>query len=97
MNLGRVIGSLWATQKYPTLTGKRMVIVQPLTFSGEEYGRPLIALDTVDAGAGETVIYATSSEAAIPFAPDLVPTDATVVGIVEQVDHVDGSRRTTVV
>lgn len=95
MNLGRVIGSLWATQKYPTLVGKRMVIVQPLSFSGEDSGRPLIALDTVDAGPGETVIYATSSEAAIPFAPDLVPTDATVVGIVEQVDHVDGSRRTT--
>jgi ethanolamine utilization protein EutN len=94
MNLGRVTGSLWATQKYDSLEGQRMLIVQPLTFSGEHSGRPLIALDTMDAGPGDTVIFATSSEAAIPFHPTLVPTDATIVGIVERVDHVSGSRRT---
>jgi ethanolamine utilization protein EutN len=95
MNLGRVTGSLWATQKYDSLRGKRMLIVQPLTFRGEPSGRPLVALDTMDAGAGDTVIYATSSEAAIPFHPVLVPTDATIVGIVERVDHVTGSRKTS--
>lgn len=94
MNLGRVTGSLWATRKYDSLEGKRMLIVQPLNFSGMPAGRPLIALDTMDAGPGDTVIYATSSEAAIPFRPVLVPTDATVVGIVERVDHESGSRRT---
>jgi ethanolamine utilization protein EutN len=94
MNLGRVIGSIWATRKYQSLEGKRMLLVQPLTFAGDEAGRPLIALDTMDAGPGDTVIYATSSEAAIPFRPTLVPTDATVVGIVERVDHASGSRDT---
>ena len=89
MNLGRVIGNLWATRKYPALEGRRMLIVQPLTFTGDETGSPLIALDTVDAGEGDVVMYSTASEAAIPFRPGLTPTDATIVGIVERVDHRD--------
>jgi ethanolamine utilization protein EutN len=93
MNLGRVTGSLWATRKYDSLEGQRMLIVEPLTFAGASAGRPLIALDTVDAGPGDRVIYATSSEASIPFRPDLVPTDATIVGIVERVDHVSSPKR----
>ena len=87
MNLGRVIGSLWATQKYAALEGRRLLLVQPLTFGGEEIGRPLISLDTADAGVGDVVIYSTASEAAIPFRPGLTPTDATIVGIAERIDH----------
>ena len=68
-------------------------MAQPLTFAGEPHGRPFVALDTADAGVGDTVIYATSSEAAIPFQPGLTPTDATVVGIVDRVDHACGSWR----
>ena len=89
MNLGRVIGNIWATRKYPALEGRRMLIVQPLTFTGLEAGSPIIALDTVDAGEGDVVMYSTASEAAIPFRPGLTPTDATIVGIVERVDHQD--------
>ena len=89
MNLGRVIGNLWATRKYPALEGRRMLIVQPLTFTGDEAGAPLSALDTVDAGKGEVGMYSPASEAAIPFRPGLTPTDATIVGIVERIDHQD--------
>ena len=89
MQLGRVIGNLWATRKYPTLTGRRLLIVQPLTFTGAPNGDPLIALDTVDAGTGDVVIYVTSTEATVPFRPALTPTDATIVGIAEEIDHVD--------
>jgi len=94
MNLGRVIGNLWATRKYPALKGRRMLIVQPLTFTGAQAGSPLIALDTVDAGEGDVVLYATASEAAIPFHPGLTPTDATIVGIAERIDHRDRSWHT---
>ena len=87
MNLARVIGSVWATQKDPALTGQRMLVLQPMAFDGNDRGRPIVALDTVDAGAGDTVIIATSSEAAVPFRPALMPTDATIVGIVERVDR----------
>ncbi len=89
MNLGRVIGNLWATRKHPALAGRRMLIVQPLSFTGTPAGAPIITLDTVDAGQGDVVIYSTASEAAIPFRPGLTPTDATIVGIVELIDHQD--------
>ena len=89
MNLGRVIGSVWATQKHEAFEGRRLLVVQPMTFAGADVGGPIVSLDTVDAGPGDVVIYSTSSEAAIPFRPavPLTPTDATIVGVVEQVEH----------
>lgn len=87
MNLGRVIGKLWATCKDGALDGQRLLLVQPLAFTGALRGAPLIALDTVDAGEHDLVLYVTSAEAAIPFRPALTPTDATIVGIVERIDH----------
>lgn len=64
-----------------------MLLVQPMSFAGEDRGEPITALDTMGAGEKDVVIYATSAEAAIPFQPGLTPTDATVVGIVDRVDH----------
>lgn len=87
MYLGHVIGSIWATRKDLSLVGKKMLLVQPLHFNGTPSGRPLAALDSVDAGVGDRVIYVTSSEAALPFfhEHDLVATDATIVGVVDEV------------
>lgn len=87
MKLGRVIGNLWATRKYPAFEGRRLLLVQPLTFAGKAAGTPFISLDTMDAGVDDVVIYSTSAEAAIPFRPGLTPTDATIVGVVERIDH----------
>ena len=89
MNLGRVTGRVWATRKEDSLTGHRMLFVQPKSFSGKETGGLIVALDTVDAGIGDTVMYVSSTEATIPFKPALTPTDATIVGIVDRVDHRD--------
>ena len=87
MRLGRVIGNVWATQKDPSLTGRRMLLVQPLSADGDDAGRPTTALDTCDAGPGETVLYVTSAEAALPFRAthELTASDATVVGVVDSV------------
>lgn len=91
MNLGRVIGSVWATRKDPSLEGKPMLLVQPLRADGTARGRPLAALDTADAGPGDRVLYVTSAEAALPFRPpqELTATDATIVGVVDSVDTGD--------
>ena len=77
---------MWATQKCPGLIGKRLLFVQPLSFGGAMLGDPIVALDTVDSGVGDKVIYVSSTEATIPFKPDLVPTDATIVGITDRID-----------
>lgn len=88
MKIGEVIGSIWATQKDPSVEGKRMLLVQPIRSDGVAIGRPIAALDTVDAGPGDRVLYVTSAEAAIPFRPqnDLTATDATTVGIIDRID-----------
>ena len=94
MKLGRVIGSVWATRKSSRLTGRRMLLVEPIASTGQANASVVIALDTLDAGPGDVVMLATSSEAAIPFRPGLTPTDATIVGIVERIDSGENSWRT---
>ncbi len=71
-----------------------MLIVTPITSGGATSGPLVIALDTMDAGPGDVVMLATSSEAALPFKPGLTPTDATIVGIVERIDLSDTSWHT---
>jgi len=68
-----------------------MLFVQPYSFSGSPIGGRIVALDTVDAGVGDTVMYVSSTEATVPFKPKLTPTDATIVGVVDRVDHRTGS------
>ncbi len=84
--MGRVIGNVWATQKDASLHGRRMLLVQPIRADGGDAGPPTTALDTCDAGPGDTVLYVTSSEAALPFhaTHDLTATDATIVGVVDE-------------
>ncbi len=86
MHLGKVIGTLWATRKYPALEGAKLQILQPVDKTLRERGSPLIAVDTIGAGAGEIVFYITSREATIPYRVELVPIDASIVGIVDRVD-----------
>lgn len=87
MRFGRVVGSVWATCKDARLHGRRMLLVEPLTSAGEPTGPPTAALDTMDAGPGDVVLFTTASEAAIPFQPGLTPTDATIVAVVERIDR----------
>ena len=85
MYLGRVMGSLWATMKDATLTGQRLLIIQPLNPKLEAKGKQVICTDCVGAGAGELIYYTKGKEASFPFLPVEVPTDMTVVAIVDQV------------
>jgi ethanolamine utilization protein EutN len=85
MILGRVIGKVVATMKNASLEGQRLLIVQPVDRHGRDKGRAIIALDSVGAGAGETVYWCRGKEASFPFLPIEVPTEATIVGIVDSV------------
>jgi ethanolamine utilization protein EutN len=91
MLLGRVIGNVVCTIKNPSLEGQRLLIVQPLDRRGRDKGRPLVALDSVGAGAGETIYWCRGREAALAFASARIPTEATIVGIVDRV-NIPGTR-----
>jgi microcompartment protein CcmK/EutM len=86
MLLGRIIGNVVCTMKDPALLGQKLLIVQPLDRKGRDKGRPIIALDAVGAGAGETIYWCRGKEASFPFLPANLPTEATIVGIVDSVN-----------
>jgi microcompartment protein CcmK/EutM len=83
MQLARVLGQVVATMKDANLIGLKMLVLQPLSASGEPAGRTLVALDSVGAGVGEDVFFVRGREAAFPFYPGEPPTDAAIVGIVD--------------
>ena len=93
MQLARVLGEVVATVKDPNLTGNKLLILQPLTASGEAAGRTLVATDSVGAGVGEHVFFVRGREAAFPFYPAEPPTDASIVGIVDRWDTADATYR----
>ncbi len=86
MQLARVIGEVVATVKDANLAGTTLLVLQPITASGENAGRTLVALDSVGAGTGEYVFFVRGREAAFPFYPAEPPTDAAIIGIVDHWD-----------
>jgi ethanolamine utilization protein EutN len=90
MQLGRVIGTVVATQKYQGLEGIKFLIVQPLNKQRRPVGRPVVAADaTAQAGPGELVFFVGSREAAQALPETFVPVDHAIVGIVDDVYTMD--------
>lgn len=87
MNMARIIGTVWATRKHPSLEGCRLKIIQPLNSAMDPTGPPIVATDSIGTGQpNEIVYYVTSGEAPIPLDRQ-APTDATIIGIVDRVDR----------
>ena len=86
MHLGRVVGNVVLNNKNHALSGVTLLLVQPISSSRESVGRVIVAVDSVGAGPGEEVFFVRGKEASFPFAPVEVPTDAGIVGIVDQID-----------
>jgi ethanolamine utilization protein EutN len=56
MQIGKVVGHAVSTVKHPSLTGWRLPVVQIMTPTGEPDGEPILAIDSLGAGAGDRVI-----------------------------------------
>jgi microcompartment protein CcmK/EutM len=93
MQLGRVVGRVWCTIKSDNLEGQRLLIIQPVTPELKNTGKPLICTDAVGAGAGELIYWCRGKESSFPFLPGEVPTDNTIVAIVDEM-HVDRKKGT---
>ena len=84
MNLAKVIGSLWATQKVRAFTGQKLCVIQPLDQNRQPFGSPLIAVDPESrAGYGETVFFVDGGDATLVTKGSPMPSDATIVAIVD--------------
>ena len=85
MKLGKVIGTVVCTRKEPGLEGKKLLVVQPISSSGKPVGKTLVAIDTIGAGCGETILFVRGKEGSYPMLPEVVPTDAGITGIVDSI------------
>lgn len=83
MYLGRVIGTVVASQKVEKLAGQKLLLVQPLDHKRQPTRGPEVACDTVQAGPGDLVYLVGSREAALALPETFVPVDAAIVGIVD--------------
>ncbi len=86
MLLGKIVGTVWATRKDPKLEGVKFLIVKEETPREEPTGKYVVAVDTVDAGAGETVLVASGSSARQTEITKNRPVDAVVMAIVDRLD-----------
>ena len=85
MNLARVVGRVVSTHKDSGLAGSTLLMIQPIGPDLTARGRILVATDAAGAGAGEIVIYIRGREAAFASLPGFVPTDAGIVGVVDEI------------
>jgi ethanolamine utilization protein EutN len=92
MFLAKVEGSVVATKKDPSMSGRKMLLVRPMLVDDKDPTRlrpgtnTIVAVDSVGAGLGEMVLFCQGSSARL--APNLkeAPVDAVIIGIVDTVD-----------
>src|SRR5688572_27251092 len=92
MVLGKVIGTLVASRKEPTLDGVKLLLVRACDVDGNPTGSTLVAVDAVGAGVGEIVLYCSGSSARQTVVTKDRPVDATIMAIVDAVTVGDESR-----
>ena len=87
MLLAKVIGNVWSTKKKDEISALKLLVIQPLGSDLKPEGNVQVAADEVGAGSGELVIVTQGAPAMQAFNKDkLVPVDAAVVGIVDNLD-----------
>ena len=79
---GIVIGNIVSTRKQEALVGSKFMEVQ-LMEKGERIEKYIIAVDSVGAGIGETVLVTIGSSARLALHNTSAPADAVIVGIVD--------------
>ena len=95
MILAVVSGNLVSTEKHAHYAGRKILIVQPIDASGKPKGKPLLAVDGVQAGPGDRVIVVDEGGSArqVLGAPDAVTIRTAICGIVDRVDLDSDARK----
>jgi ethanolamine utilization protein EutN len=84
--LARVVGTVVATRKDERLVSNKLLVARPVDPQGKTDGGYLVAVDTVDAGVGETVLIVSGSSARMASGMKDCPVDAAIVGIVDSIE-----------
>jgi microcompartment protein CcmK/EutM len=89
MLLAKIVGTVVATRKDPRLVSNKLLVVRPIDPGGKTDGNYLVAVDTVDAGVGETVLVVSGSSARMASGMKDCPVDAAIVGIIDTIEISD--------
>jgi ethanolamine utilization protein EutN len=87
MNVGKVSGRLWASAKHKSLQGAKLLIVSIIDNAGKPTGVYEVAYDTVDAGAGDTVLTVRGSSSKMMRQTEKAAIDCAIVGVIDHVER----------
>ena len=86
MKLGRITGKVWATVKDPKLNAVTLYLIQPVDEENKPLGPELVAVDTIGSREDDLVWWVGGAEATMPFEDKQIPSDVTIVGLVDRLD-----------
>jgi len=92
MFVAKVTGSVVSTQKVKSMTGHKLLLVEPLRVDPQSRdrligtGRSFVVVDTVGAGLDEMVLIVQGSSARLTPETEKLPVDAAIIGIVDTVN-----------
>jgi ethanolamine utilization protein EutN len=89
MLLAKIVGTVVATRKDERLVSSKLLIARPIDPTGKPEGSYLVAVDTVNAGYGETVLIVSGSSARMAAGLKDCPVDAAIVGVVDAIEIKD--------
>ena len=84
MLIGKVVGTVVATQKDEKMEGMKFLVLKQVDTEGRESSGYVVAVDAMGAGLGEMVLYATGSSARQTTITDKRPCDAVIMAIIDQ-------------
>lgn len=87
MIVAKIVGNVVSTNKADRLTGKKMLVVQPVDMlTLEPDGKPIVSIDTVGSGIGEIVMVVGGSSARQTEVTKDTPVDSSIVGIIDSIE-----------
>jgi microcompartment protein CcmK/EutM len=90
MLIAKVVGTTVSTIKDQKLEGRKLLICRESDETGKPFGRPYVAVDTVDAGVGDLVLTAHGSSGRQTYLTKDAPVDAVIMAVIDSL-QVDGN------
>lgn len=86
MFLAKVVGQVVSTQKDEKFVGTKLLIIRKIDENENAVGDAIVAIDTVGAGVNEIVLVVTGSSARQIDTSRVIPSDASIIGIVDSIE-----------